>query len=649
MASASASSHTASHPHPHPRPIAPRPALRPILPKPPAITPAPVPASTATSASAVPATGAATASTSSLAASSLSHLGTRVIGSVASSILAGSTTITLPPRPSASRSKAKKRASPDRVVAPAPAVRADVVLEKKIETLSASQVANLKKRRKAKSDSPATASPASSTPATSAAPSPARAAPPSHAVRHCIAIPHSAAATPKHITNPADIFSGFSDIDNDADADPAALNPSTFTFAANPAWWSADATTVSIPPSSLYMPGGGSAKLAAVAKNATAAAAARRRIDRSLSSSSSSSLSSSMSSTAYFSDSTISTGVSSILMDDSFESSKRVDADISDMIHRLITGDESTYPTHRSIEMRRNSLASIEDEDEEMLFATETDTTSVRRARAMALDGRRKNLADASKQAPLRALLAISPPSSVITSSSSAKSSPSVMSPDSTPAPFTAASAPIPLPRMSLSRSNSEPASITIPAEKNSFEDEFETDFFLNREMLVQKGIRPVTGNVRRSTPQLEKSGLLGAAGKVIGLASSTRQLHPKIEIQDTEISSDLSSHFGIVLPSSSLSSPASAQTPSVASNGRLVFSSAQGGADVEDDEMTSTSQDEEVGSMDIDIDIDAADVDPSDSLFGGFERFGTGAIEDDPFTFLDIGGNEVVESTIGW
>ncbi|KAK9462590.1 uncharacterized protein V1516DRAFT_683993 [Lipomyces oligophaga] len=151
-AGSSASSNNLSHP-PAQRHAPARPALRPILPKPPAIAPAPP--------QAVKLTGNAHqtpgfASVSSLTATSLSPLGSRVLGSVASSIFAGSTTISLPPRPSASRSKAKKRASPDRLVSASspglqPALAStSLTLNSADQSSSASQAAALKKRRRAK-------------------------------------------------------------------------------------------------------------------------------------------------------------------------------------------------------------------------------------------------------------------------------------------------------------------------------------------------------------------------------------------------------------------------------------------------------------------------------------------------------------------
>ncbi|KAK9474019.1 uncharacterized protein V1510DRAFT_401906 [Dipodascopsis tothii] len=108
-----------------------RPILRPILPKPPAGGRAPALA---------PGGGYGLA-----AKPATTVFGSGVMGSVASSIFAGSATIKLPPRPSSSRSKAKKRTSPDRVLATVPPD----------DVLSTSACA-LKKRRRAKvSASPA--------------------------------------------------------------------------------------------------------------------------------------------------------------------------------------------------------------------------------------------------------------------------------------------------------------------------------------------------------------------------------------------------------------------------------------------------------------------------------------------------------------
>ncbi|KAK9455602.1 hypothetical protein V1511DRAFT_303022 [Dipodascopsis uninucleata] len=137
-----------------------RPALRPILPKPPAVAPMPTPGGPGSN---LLMTGGDRASLSGLKAgatsingtavidsvtgtnTSLSQLGSRMIGSVASSIFSGSTTITLPPRPSASRSKSKKRTSPDRLLAGG----TETTEDKKIDS-AVSQNAALKKRRRAK-------------------------------------------------------------------------------------------------------------------------------------------------------------------------------------------------------------------------------------------------------------------------------------------------------------------------------------------------------------------------------------------------------------------------------------------------------------------------------------------------------------------
>ncbi|KAK9330295.1 hypothetical protein V1520DRAFT_340806 [Lipomyces starkeyi] len=610
-----ASASTPQPPVAHPRQMPPRPALRPILPKPPAIAPmdrtaASTVASTSASSTTTTTTTATTTTTTTTAAakgpaqSSLSHLGSRVIGSVASSIFAGSTTITLPPRPSASRSKAKKRTSPDRVIA----ISSDT---NKMQDTSASNAAALKKRRRAKlptlsasvpgiasvalgslkpvsstvstpsSDSTSThassvaspvpdpvSGPAASvaSPPSSSAPSAAVAAStatPATPLRHTgsrpgIAIPHT---TPQ--SESAGFSSGF---------DLNILSPDAFSLpaASSDIWWPRldDSSSIGLYDSDINISSSASSTLA------SASAAARRNLDRA---SSTSSLSSSLSSSTYFSDSTISTAVSSIVIDEEpeFDSElgKRAESEISDMIHRLITGD-----------VKRDA---VEEDDDEMLFAAPTDTSSVRQSRAGSEGARPR----AQKRDPLRQLFSIS---SSISSKSQPKQSEStatqIASPEQGPA------------GMAFGRAASEPASITIPAEKNSFEDESEKDFILNRALLVKKGL---------------------------GFAKTTKHHAPyRFSSSTTDVITYTDNAAEIAI--------------SGVINEDLF-------AEDDDDEMISSTTSHESGSIDIDVDVDGT----SDVLFGGLDDLGLVDDEQDPFTFLDVvggaTGNEVVESTVGW
>ncbi|KAK9324277.1 hypothetical protein V1517DRAFT_318264 [Lipomyces orientalis] len=587
----------ASTPQPptaHARPIQPRPALRPILPKPPSVAPVDRTAAASTAASVT-----STLTAKGPAQTSLSHLGSRVIGSVASSIFAGSTTITLPPRPSASRSKAKKRASPDRVLVISP--DAD-----KKQDMAVSNAAALKKRRRAKLTSLAASAPAAapvalgslkpmsstasesssasvstrassvaspapgpaSGPAVSAA-SPSSSAAASLAASAVTATPatplrHSAGTRPgiaiPHTTPQSESTAAFSAFDLDI------LSPDAFSLPApsSDIWWPRldDSSSVGVYDSDISISSSSSSTLA------SAAAAARRNLDRA---SSTSSLSSSLSSSTYFSDSTISTAVSSIVIDEEpefdSEPAKRVESEISDMIHRLITGDDKRQP--------------IDDEDEEeMLFATPTDTSSVRQARAESEGARPR----AQKQDSLRQLFSIS---SSISSNAQLKSSESTATPIPSLNPGKSA------------RAASEPASITIPAEKNSFEDESEMDFILNRELLVKKGL----GKSKVSKHHVPAQ-----------FSTSTSDVTTAVDHSERAIS-------GII-------------------NEDLF-------AEDDDDEMISSTTSHESGSMDVDIDG------TSGGLFGGLDDFGLADDEQDPFTFLDVvggtSGNEVVESAVGW
>ncbi|KAK9371342.1 hypothetical protein V1509DRAFT_614381 [Lipomyces kononenkoae] len=593
-----ASASTPQPPPAHPRPVSVRPALRPILPKPPAIAPmdraagaaASAVVSTTTSATSTAITAATATSLASTAKgpapTSLSHFGSRVIGSVASSIFAGSTTITLPPRPSASRSKAKKRTSPDRVIG----TPSDT---DKAQDAAASNAAALKKRRRAKLPSlptsahggaaagpgpfklvPSTtgtsssASSASASTRTSSVTSPAPdatsgpavsvaspqiasgasaaldgcTATPATPLRHTssrpgISIPHTTSQS-----RSAAAFSSAFDLD--------ILSPDAFALPApsSDIWWPRleGESSIGLYDSDISISSSTSSTLA------SASADARRKFDRA---SSTSSLSSSLSSSTYFSDSTISTAISSIVIDEEpefeTEPGKRGESEISDMIHRLITGDDKPR--------------SVDDEDEdEMLFAAPTNTSSVRQSRAES-EGVRPQ-----KRDPLRQLFSIS---------SSISTKPQIKRSESTATPI-----PSPKPGMGM-RAASEPASITIPAEKNSFEDESEKDFILNRELLVKKGL-----------------------GK-----TKTGKHHAS--------SVDVVAISGII-------------------NEDLF-------AEDDDAEMISSTTSHESGSMDIDVEG------TSDVLFGGLDDLGLVEDEQDPFTFLDVvgsaTGNEVVESAIGW
>ncbi|KAK9455603.1 hypothetical protein V1511DRAFT_303908 [Dipodascopsis uninucleata] len=181
-----------------------------------------------------------------------------------------------------------------------------------------------------------------------------------------------------------------------------------------------------------------------------AAVSARRRLDRETSASS---LSSSMSSSAYFSDSTISTAVSSITIDEepSIPSgNKSTETEISEMIHRLITGDDS------GSEVRPGFI--VAEDDDDALFASVVPTTEHKNTPNMDTRPIRK------KPDPLHALFAISSPTSKSASRNGSENS-SVID------------------RTSVSRGTSVPASITIPAEKDVFDDESESDFALSREL----------------------------------------------------------------------------------------------------------------------------------------------------------------------
>ncbi|KAK9467656.1 hypothetical protein V1512DRAFT_261674 [Lipomyces arxii] len=490
MASASAQATAPELQSTHQRLIAPRPVLRPILPKPPAATPVstvPMPTVSASS-------NATKLGSVSQQSSVTSQLGSRIMGSMASSIFSGSTTITLPPRPSASRSKAKKRASPSRVLVPDVP---EVVVDKPHNM--AVNAAALKKRRRQKLPStsaatlvsapPASALPAStvslattatatSTPPFTAAATPLRH---SNSTRAGIAIPHT---TPQQVRT--EMSSQASASMNAFDID--ALSPGAFSLpsGASDLWWpnmdSSAASTPSVPPlyeSDISIDSSSSSL-------SSASLAAHRRLDRA--SSSTSSLSSSIASSAYFSDSTISTAISSIVINEEpseFETGSgkfNGESDISEMIHRLITGDGP-------LRERSSSIGSFEEDDEEMLFATPSDTTSVRKSRAGSDD---TTMADArvqprqTKPDPLRALFAMTP-ASLSSISSSTKPSDQESSPQTEGTPASTPGTPIPM--KSVNRSMSEPASITIPAEKNSFEDDTESEFILNREMLVRKGL----------------------------------------------------------------------------------------------------------------------------------------------------------------
>ncbi|KAK9373701.1 uncharacterized protein V1513DRAFT_448397 [Lipomyces chichibuensis] len=608
---------SASTPQPaaaHPRPMQPRPALRPILPKPPTIAPIDRTAvSTLASASASSTTTTTTTTTTATtttatakgpAQTSLSHLGSRVIGSVASSIFAGSTTITLPPRPSASRSKAKKRASPDRVIA----LSSDT---NKMQDTTGSNAAALKKRRRAKLPTlpasvpgiasvglgslkrmPSTASTSSSaststhassvaspvpdpvsgptasvaSPPNSSAPSAAAAgctATPATPLRHAgsrpgIAIPH---------TTPQSESAGFSSA-----FDLNILSPDAFSLpAASPdIWWPRldDSSSIDLYDSDIGISSSASSTLA------SASAAARRNLDRA---SSTSSLSSSFSSSTYFSDSTISTAVSSIVIDEEpeFDSElgKRAESEISDMIHRLITGDVKRDP--------------VDEEEDEMLFAAPTDTSSVRQSRAVSEGARPR----AQKRDPLRQLFSIS-------SSISSKSQPKQAESTATPIP-----SPKPGPANGISgRAASEPASITIPAEKNSFEDESEKDFILSRALLVKKGLGKTKTSKHHAFSRFPTS-----TADAISYADNAAEIAISGVINEDLFAED------------------------------------------DDDEMISSTTSHESGSIDIDVEVDGT----SDVLFGGLHDLGLVDDEQDPFTFLDVvggtTGNEVVESTVGW
>ncbi|KAK9239023.1 hypothetical protein V1525DRAFT_399570 [Lipomyces kononenkoae] len=602
----------------HPRPVSVRPALRPILPKPPAIAPMDRAAAAAgtnavTSAStSIPSTTITTATATTMASTakgpaptSLSHFGSRVIGSVASSIFAGSTTITLPPRPSASRSKAKKRTSPDRVIG----TPSDT---DKTQGAAASNAAALKKRRRAKlptlptsaqggasvaagslklapsatSASSATSSASASTRTSSvASPAPdavssgpagsvgspqissgasaavagtATPAAPVTPLRHTgsrpgIAIPHSTSHSESAAT-----FSSAFDLD--------ILSPDAFSLPApsSDIWWPRleDSSSIGLYDSDISISSSASSTLA------SATAAARRNFDRA---SSTSSLSSSLSSSTYFSDSTISTAISSIVIDEEpefeAEPGKHGESEISDMIHRLIAGDDKPR--------------SVDDEDEdEMLFAAPTNTSSVRQSRAES-EGVRQQ-----KRDPLRQLFSIS---------SSISPKPLFKRSEST-------ATRIPSPKPGLGpRAASEPASITIPAEKNSFEDESEKDFILNRELLVKKGLGKTKTSKHHSSTRFSSSSM--------------------DHITSTDSAVDVVAISGII-------------------NEDLF-------AEDDDAEMISSTTSHESGSMDIDVEG------TSDVLFGALDDLGLVEDEQDPFTFLDVDGsatgNEVVESTIGW
>ncbi|KAK7207082.1 hypothetical protein BZA70DRAFT_3425 [Myxozyma melibiosi] len=296
------------------------------------------------------------------------------------------------------------------------------------------------------------------------------------------------------------------------------------------------------------------------------------------------------------------------------------------MIHRLITGDGVPYEP-KSMEVRRSSLASLEDEEDEMLFATEIDTSSVRQLRG----GNSKDLAESKRslltssiikpnigvssanassssastlQDPIRSALATSSPAASTSSSPYSNAPSPVSTPYSATTATTAAATPIPSPKPNYRyRGSSEPASITIPAEKNSYEEDTEAEFMRNRELLVQKGVCSTT------------------AGK-------THRAHPF---------GKSNADSGIIFASALTSGTPSGSTTRA---GRVF------GEDEGDEMISSTTSHDEIRSMDIDIDADIDDINgSSEALFGDLDSLGVNIDDDDPFTFLDVGGNEVVES----
>lgn len=320
------------------------------------------------------------------------------------------------------------------------------------------------------------------------------------------------------------------------------------------------------------------------------------------------------------------------------------------------------------MEVRRSSLASLDDEEDDMLFATEIDTSSVRQLRGgNSEDARnaRRNLLNSSilkpnlgasmsasmsastssndssndsnnnnnntngsninvninntSQDPVHSIFGIpSPTASTASSTHSNISSPtstSIQYSASYAATTTAAVAtPILSPRPhTFNRSSSEPASITIPAEKNSYEEDAEAEFIRNRELLVRKGVHTVTHN---KLPHSTKKAFHSYS-------------HSTIEPHDS----------GIIISSGLASGNSSAS----ATPGARIF-----GDDDDDEMISSTTSHDEIRSMDIDIDADIDINGNSDALFGGLDSFGINLDDEDPFTFLDDGGNEVVES-VGW
>ncbi|KAK9480474.1 hypothetical protein V1514DRAFT_325515 [Lipomyces japonicus] len=409
-----------------------------------------------------------------------------------------------------------------------------------------------------------------------------------------ISIPHHVLAP----FSPKFSAGGFGSVDNILPPDAFSLSSTISSSTSSPdLWWRSNTDL----PSSLF----DHDSLSSSSSLSAASIAARRRLDRASSSSSSSMSSSS----TYLSDSTTSTAISSIVIDEdsplsttsnicysssnssssSSSASIKVESEISDMIHRLITGN--------SEESSRNMASSgdddyddeldelddaDDDDDDELLFAS-VHRESKSQGRAISVGPKIGSRIDPNKKKdPLHQLFAMSASSKL----STARLPSTELSSSSEHASTTGAT--------QLNRSASEPASITIPAEKNSYEDD-DTDFIISRELLVRKGVVVGQGHATVGSSDRKSSNLLHGV------------------VTDNSIRG-----FG--------------------THSRSSFFAVDDDADV----ISGTTDDSNI-----------MELDDTEVLFGG-GLGDLGLLEDnDPFTFLDVietnGSNEVVESSVGF
>ncbi|KAK9462589.1 uncharacterized protein V1516DRAFT_683992 [Lipomyces oligophaga] len=451
-----------------------------------------------------------------------------------------------------------------------------------------------------------------------------------------------------------------------ASLDLNVLSPDTFasptSTSSSSLWWPSNSSAPYLSASSIFDVNETAPSSANTSSlSASASAAVRRRFDRSMSTSSSITSSSS----SYFSDSTVSTGISSILSDElSSDVSKRADSEISDMIHRLISGDGLDYEP-KSMAVRRNSHGSVDDDEDDMLFATEVDTSSVRQIRANNEDylaSRRSLLTSSvlnlpktlSKLDSPSVLSSSSPEQSTSVSSDASPASTHTFNSSGTPNTIITTSSVSPIRAKRAGSHSSEPASITIPAEKNSYEEDFEAEFMRNREMLVRKGMTfSKTSSYRlgdshsrimndsQTAMRFEKH----AANAYKSLASN-----PRLSAQLLEASLGQGSRFeihdsGVMLSPDMSSDTSGGATPS----GNRILDADE---DDEDEVVSGIRLHEQLGAMEMDIDADIdidIDIDGNTELFAGLDTVYPTTIDEDPFTFLEVGGNEIVESAVGW